>query len=107
MENIRATLAEPYEISTMANIVGMSPRTFQRRFLALAGVPAMQWLTKERISQSCILLETTDMDVDSISWAVGFGTAEAMRYHFRQSLNLSPSEYRKRFSDANKITMIA
>lgn len=100
MDDIRSTLAEQHTISSMAASVGMSPRTFQRRFSATAGIPAMQWLTRERVMQSCILLETTGMDIDSVAQSVGLGNAEALRYHFRQTLDLSPTEYRKRFSEA-------
>lgn len=102
MDDIRSKLTEQHTISSMAASVGMSPRTFQRRFLAAAGIPAMQWLTRERVMQSCIQLETTNMDLDPIAQSVGFGSAEALRYHFRQTLDLSPSEYRKRFSKAER-----
>ncbi len=98
MDDIRATLAEPHRISSMAQLAGMSARTFQRRFQALTGIPAMQWLIRERVSRACVLLETTDLPFDSISHETGFGNAETMRYHFRQVLSVSPVEYRKRFS---------
>jgi len=84
----------------MAQSVGMSSRTFQRRFLAMKGLPAMQWLKQERVSRSCLLLETTDLSVESISYSVGFNSAEGLRYHFRQALDICPMEYRKRFKCA-------
>lgn len=97
MDEVRGRLAEPHRIATMARQAGMSPRTFQRRFLGLTGVPAMQWLTQERVARSCTLLETTDLSVEAISDTVGMSTAEALRYHFRKSLGVSPLEYRRRF----------
>lgn len=98
MDEIRNSLAETHQISSMARLAGMSVRTFQRRFLALTGIPAMQWLIGERVSRACVLLETTDLPVESISQATGFGNAETMRYHFRQAVSVSPVEYRKRFT---------
>lgn len=98
IEHVRAKIDEPYQISSMAAIAGMSSRTFQRRFQAYTGLPAMQWLTKQRIQKSCLLLETTDLSVDTISQSIGFGSAEAMRYHFRQLLEISPIDYRRRFA---------
>jgi len=98
MDDIRDRLADTHEIASMAKQAGMSTRTFQRRFLAFTGIPAMQWLTQERVSRSFLLLETTDLSVESISHAVGFGNSETMRYHFRRTLAVSPLEYRKRFS---------
>lgn len=97
MDRLRATLADEHGISSMAKMVAMSSRTFQRRFIALTGVSAMQWLTQERLSQSCLLLETTDMTIEQVSQVAGFGNSETMRYHFRQALSLSPTDYRKRF----------
>lgn len=97
MDEVRADLAAPYKITTMARQAGMSPRTFQRRFLGLTGVPAMQWLTQERVARSCLLLETTDLGVESIALEVGLGTSEALRYHFRKTLGVSPLDYRRRF----------
>jgi len=97
MENIRADLRTEYTISSLAAIAGMSTRTFQRQFQNFTGMPAMQWLMHERVTRSTELLETTDLSVDSISDEVGFNNVEAMRYHFRQMLNVSPLEYRKRF----------
>ncbi|MFK7855661.1 MAG: transcriptional regulator FtrA [Granulosicoccus sp.] len=102
IDEVRSKLADTHKISSMAEIAGMSSRTFQRRFLAYTGMPAMQWLSKERIQQSCFMLETTDTSIDEISQSVGFGNAEAMRYHFRQSLDISPIDYRRRFRSANQ-----
>jgi len=98
IENIRSDLSAEYQISSMAKFVGMPLRTFQRRFQTLTGISDIEWLTRERVLLSCQLLETTDISIDRISQLVGFGTAETLRYHFRQALDLSPSEYRKRFT---------
>jgi len=97
IDSVRAELSTPYTISLMAKHAGMSLRTFQRRFLALTGLPAMQWLNQERVSRSCVLLETTDLSVESICHSVGFNSSEVLRYHFRQSLDIGPTDYRKRF----------
>ncbi|MCP5084725.1 MAG: transcriptional regulator FtrA [Alphaproteobacteria bacterium] len=98
MDEVRGDLAQTYSIGSMARLAGMSPRTFQRRFLGFTGVPAMQWLAQERVAQACELLETTDLSADSVSLSVGLGNSETLRYHFRKSLGVSPLEYRKRFS---------
>lgn len=98
IEKIRNRLGDKHSIASMADIAGMSTRTFQRRFFASQGIAAMQWLMQERVSRSSFLLETSDLSVETISQTVGFSNAEALRYHFRQVLSVSPLEYRKRFS---------
>ncbi len=98
MDKVRSNIADDHHISSLATLAGMSSRTLQRRFQAFAGIPIMQWLTRERLSHACLLLESTDMSVDRVSQLVGFGTAESLRYHFRKNLRVSPMHYRKRFS---------
>jgi len=98
IEELRSDIASSHRIASMAGTVGMSSRTFQRRFIAFTGVPAMKWLAQERVSRSCHLLETSDLTIDQISELVGFSGADALRYHFREILALSPNEYRRRFT---------
>jgi len=76
----------------------MSPRTFQRRFLAFTGVTAMKWLTQERIARSSELLESTELSIERICQEVGFSSSDILRYHYRESFEVSPNEYRKRFA---------
>lgn len=102
MNSIRTNLARPHNITSLAKLAGMSSRTFQRRFFALTGMPAIQWLIHERISQACLLLETTDLSTDSISYSVGFRNTETMRYHFRQILSVTPLQHRKRFTELTR-----
>lgn len=97
MDSIRSELAGHYSVASMSKAAGMSPRTFQRQFVAVTGLPPLKWVIQERLNRACILLETTDMSVDGITDAVGFGNAEALRYHFRQRLGISPMSYRRRF----------
>ena len=103
MDKVRGKLANTHQIASMAELAGMSSRTFQRRFLAFTGLPAMQWLTQERISHACQQLEVTDLSIETVSQNAGFGNAETLRYHFRQVLSVSPVEYRKRFSAPNSL----
>jgi len=97
MENLRLELDKVYSITSLAASTGMSVRTFQRRFVAFTGMAPMKWLTLERLSQARIFLETTSLSVDEISDKLGFGNAETLRYQFRKTLDISPSNYRKRF----------
>lgn len=97
IDTLRLALGGAHTVASMAALAGMSERTFQRRFQAFTGVAIMQWLIQERVARACFLLETTDSSLDQIAEVTGFGTAEAMRYHFRKALSVSPAEYRKRF----------
>lgn len=97
MDRVRSALAEPHRIASMAQLAGMSPRTFQRNFQNHVGLPAMQWLARERVTQACQLLETTTQSVEVIGQTVGFESPDRLRYHFRSFLDVSPADYRKSF----------
>ena len=45
----------------MARRVGMSSRTFQRRFRASVGATPADWLARQRVAHACQLAETTDL----------------------------------------------
>jgi transcriptional regulator GlxA family with amidase domain len=97
---ILANLDKAHSVTTMAQHAHMSPRTFARRFVEEAGVTPMQWVTDQRVLYARRLLEETDLDVDRVAQRVGFGTATLLRHHFRRSVGVTPSDYRRRFSSA-------
>jgi len=97
IDEIRGNLSAQYTIGSLAQLVGMSTRTFQRRFLALTGVTVIKWLIQERVSRASELLESTELSIERIGQEVGFQSADALRYHYRVSYEISPNEYRKRF----------
>ena len=97
MTNVRLDLSAPHSINSLSVMAKMSPRTFQRRFVALTGAPIMQWLIRERVTQACDLLESSPLSLVQISESVGFNTPENMRYHFTKAHLPSPKYYRKRF----------
>ena len=97
LDYIRSHLATPLDIERLAKQVGMSRRTFHRRFVALTGVAPVRWLNNERVTRARDLLETSEATLDEIASLVGMNSAETLRYHFHSFFALSPDNYRKRF----------
>ena len=95
-----AHLDEPITIERLAAQAGMSPRTFARRFRATHGTTPYRWLLLQRLLLARRLLETTDRPVERIAEHAGFGTAAALRVHFRRSVTTSPLAYRRLFARA-------
>ena len=91
-------LDEPLSIEQLAARAGMSPRTFARRFRAAHGTTPYRWLLEQRLLLARRLLETTDRPVERIAEHAGFGTAAALRVHFRRALTTSPLAYRRLFA---------
>ena len=92
-------LAEPVTVDQLAARAFMSPRTFARRFVQETGTTPQRWLTGQRILLAQQLLEETDETVDEIAARSGFGSAGALRHHFRAWRSTTPLAYRNVFRD--------
>lgn len=90
-------LHEPISLEQMARHAGMSPRTFTRRFREETGETAVTWLTRARVDRARHLLETSDLPVDRVAGAAGFGTATSLRAHLAAAVGLSPVAYRRTY----------
>lgn len=97
LEQVRRRLDEGWTIAQMAALCNMSPRTFQRRFLEATGKAPGDWLTLERLEAAKDILSSGHDDMESVAATVGFGSAHALRHHFRQKLGLRPTDYRSLF----------
>jgi transcriptional regulator GlxA family with amidase domain len=76
----------------------MSRRTFTRRFREATGTTVGQWLQNQRLALAQRLLETTDRPVERVATDVGFGSAVSLRKHFAAAFKVSPTAYRRQFS---------
>jgi transcriptional regulator GlxA family with amidase domain len=90
-------LAEPVTLEDMAAHARMSVRTFTRRFREETGVSPRQWLLRQRVAHAQLLLESTDLGVDTVARRSGLGSATALRQHLQATIGVAPSAYRKTF----------
>lgn len=97
LDAMRRTLAERWTITRMAGTVNMSHRTFERRFFEATAMTPGDWLVTERVEAAKSLLTQTTRSIDEIAEAVGFGTAHALRHHFRARIRITPTAYRQEF----------
>ncbi len=97
---VRARLHERITVDRMAAEAAMSRRSFIRRFEAATGSPPGEWLTGERVRRAADLLEGSGLGVERIATECGFGSADALRHHFRLRLGISPTAYRRQFARA-------
>jgi transcriptional regulator GlxA family with amidase domain len=78
----------------------MSTRTFARKFTDQTGVTPLRWIIDQRVLLARRLLEETDLDIDAVAARSGFSTAILLRHHFRRSVGITPTDYRKTFATA-------
>ena len=96
-DRMRERLHGPQSIPSLAVEVGMSERTFLRRFKAATGCTPSVWILQQRLVLAKDLLETTARSIDDVAASCGLGTAENLRNHFRRQFRCSPSEHRRLF----------
>ncbi|MEU2791659.1 helix-turn-helix domain-containing protein [Streptomyces sp. NPDC007100] len=79
----------------------MSVRTFTRRFRQETGLSPAAWLTSARLEHARHLLESTELPVDDIAAKAGLGSGTNLRQHMRDSLDTTPSAYRRAFRSSS------
>ncbi|HEX6344435.1 GlxA family transcriptional regulator [Umezawaea sp.] len=97
-----ANLHRPVTLRELAAQESTSTRTFTRRFRDEIGTSPGRWLVHQRVERACALLERTDLPVEEVAAAAGFGTAGSLRLHLQAELGLSPTAYRAAFRDRGR-----
>ena len=90
-------LAEPVALEDMAAHARVSVRTFTRRFRDETGLSPRQWLLRQRVAHAQLLLESTDLGVETVARRSGLGSASALRQHLQATIGVAPTAYRRTF----------
>ncbi|MFH8490979.1 GlxA family transcriptional regulator [Streptomyces longisporoflavus] len=101
---LHACLHEHHCVEHLAQTAAMHPRTFQRRFKAATGLTATQYMQAARIAKARELLELTNEPVAQISRGVGYLDVSNFRRLFQRATGVTPSEYRRRFGIAARVS---
>ena len=97
-DRVARRLVTQYTTVAAARELGMSQRTFHRKFHALTGENYGLWVSRQRLERAKNLLRETDLNIEQITEACGFASSGSLRRLFRDSTDGSPSEYRKTHS---------
>jgi AraC family transcriptional activator FtrA len=100
LEWARDRLGGPLTVPDLAARATTSPATLHRRFRAELGTTPLAWLTTERVTLACRLIERGEQRLDRVAAVSGLGTAANLRAQLRRHTGLSPSAYRRRFGPA-------
>jgi transcriptional regulator GlxA family with amidase domain len=80
--------------------LGMPARTLKRRFKQATGSSLIERVQNLRVEAAKQMLETSRVAIDDISAEVGYEDPAFFRRLFKRLTGLSPSHYRKMFSQA-------
>lgn len=90
-------LDAPLTVADLAARAAVSPATLHRRFQAQLGTTPLVWLTGERLSLACRLIERGESRFEVVARRSGLGTATNLRALMRRETGITPSAYRRRF----------
>ncbi|GIG61868.1 AraC family transcriptional regulator [Longispora fulva] len=93
-------LDTPLTVPDLATRAAVSPATLHRRFRAQLGTTPLAWLTGERLTLACRLIERGESSLELVARRTGLGTATNLRALMRREIGLTPSAYRRRFGPA-------
>ena len=94
---MRCRTQADWSIEAMAASMGMSVRTFQRRFTAAIGMTPVRYLNDLRLERACELIERTRASLKEVARRSGFGSEVNMKNVFVRRLGVLPRDYLERF----------
>lgn len=97
LETIRSRCQRPMTNQELASAVGLSVRTFERRFLASFHVTPQQYIRKLRIRIACRQLVYTGASLADIALESGFADQSHFSHEFRRHMGRTPREYRDHY----------
>ena len=95
---IVAHLTHDLALPELAAQAGMSERSFSRNYLDATGVTPARAVERLRVEAARGLLSETRLLMKRVAQQCGFGSEETMRRSFLRLLDVSPQDYRTRFS---------
>ncbi|MEU0545116.1 helix-turn-helix domain-containing protein [Nocardia sp. NPDC005978] len=94
---ITRNIATPLTVTDLAAEAHMSERQLNRVFKSELGMSPAAYIESARVEVARNQLETTDATLDRVATRSGFNTTDTLTRAFRRTLDVTPTEYRKRF----------
>lgn len=88
-----------FSIQSLASHFSLSETYIMRYFKKQTGDTILQHLNRLRMDQTKHLLETTDIPIKEIVTQVGYSDVSSFIRRFKQSTQLTPGEYRKKYAN--------
>lgn len=85
-------LKQPPRVEDMAEFVGMSTRSFHRKFIDIFEVPPGKFMERVRLDHARQLLEAGELS-KSVAHKIGFKSDSAFRSAFKTAYGVTPSHY--------------
>jgi len=96
MDYIAQHFDQTFSVDFLAGEIGLSPTRLSTLFKQQTGSTIMRWRDERRMSRACQLLVQTPDAINKISEIVGYSDPLYFTRCFRQHMDCSPRDYRKK-----------
>ncbi|HEY9108984.1 MAG TPA: AraC family transcriptional regulator [Roseateles sp.] len=97
---MHADPAQPWTLEELGRRAGLSRSALHERFVALVGMPPMQYLTNWRIQCGARLLRESQANVADVAVQVGYESEAAFARAFKRATGLPPATWRRQQASA-------
>lgn len=95
VDYITCNYSSDISVEKAAKLAGMSTATFSRNFQRITGNKFVEFVNRVRVSQACSMLYSTDEQIASIAFAVGFQNLANFNRQFLKMKEMTPKAYRE------------
>ena len=99
LQFLRIHFAENIGVPEIAESVNLHDVQFRVIFLKATGISPYQYLLQYRLQKAVVKLINTTMPLEELAPACGFRSSNHFCQSFRKHFNMSPIEYRRRWSE--------
>jgi transcriptional regulator GlxA family with amidase domain len=99
---LREHFREPGVVARVVGRARIPERTLKRRFKQATGLALMDYVQNLRIEEAKHALESSDLPVDEICFAIGYEDPSFFRRLFKRRTGVAPARYRRVFQPIHR-----
>jgi len=92
---ISNNIATPPSLNELSKMIGLNNNKLKKNFKELFGVPVFKYLQNERLEKAQELLRNSEMNIQEVSWFVGYESVSSFSNAFLKKFGFRPSEVNK------------
>ncbi len=97
-EHFEQDLSAALSLETAASIAGLEKKYFSTFFHSKTGICFKDWVTRTRVAKAMDLLQTQDVSITNLAYAVGFRDLRTFERAFKRYTGMTPSAYKTKVS---------
>lgn len=95
---LRRQFEQPPSLQVLARQVGLNDCKLKQGFRQLFGTTVFGYVRTCRMEQAQQLLQNCDLTIAAVAYRVGYASRSRFSHAFKQTVGLTPKEYRRQFS---------